>query len=141
MTRPSRSLGFSGRLKLMRVSMGLEQSGLADLLEVSQQTISYWEKGERLPGRRSWALITHRLGYTREQLEHGRDFRAPEPGAMEGSGSSAFPSVQLVPPRSGAEVMRLSHKGLAAEALTLTQAQKALREAAKNGRPIWLVIG
>lgn len=130
---------FPARLKLVRERLGLDQGALADKLAVSQQTISYWETGERKPARRSWALIEHLLGYSREQLEHGRGFLAPESGVFETAMS--HPPLHLIPPRSGAEVMKLSTSGLSAEALTLAQAQKLLREAVKAGKPVWMVVG
>ena len=138
--RPHAS-GFPARLKLVRELLGWGQEELAERLAVSQQTVSLWEKGQRKPGRRSWALIEHRLGYSREQMEHGRGFLPPEPRLAEGSGTPGYPPLHLVPPRAGTEVMRLSVSGLAAEALNLAQAQKALKEAVKAGRPVWFVVG
>lgn len=143
MSRPpakrSSASGFPARLRLVRERLGLGQDQLADKLCVSQQTISFWESGDRKPARRSWALIEHLLGYTREQLERGHGFLPPESGVFETAMS--HPPLHLVPPRAGAEVMRLSTTGLSAEALTLAEAQKLLRESAKAGKPIWLVVG
>lgn len=130
--------GFPARLQLVRQRMGLSQEELAERLEVSQQSLQYWESGQRVPGRRSWAIIEHRLGYSRAQLEHGRGFAPPEAVAEEHS--HTYRALPLIPPRAGSEVMRLSPSGLSAEALTLPQAQKALREAVKAGRAVWLVV-
>ena len=145
MSRPSpkrpRPAGFPDRLKLVRELLGWGQEDLADRLAVSQQTVSLWEKGERQPGRRSWALIEHRLGYTRDQMERGHGFQPPEPRAADEAETPRYPPLHLIPPRAGTEVMRLSVSGLTSEALTLAQAQKALREAVKAGRPIWFVVG
>lgn len=137
--RPHAS-GFPARLKLVRELLGLGQEELADRLAVSQQTVSLWEKGQREPGRRSWALIEHRLGYTQKQLERGHGFLPPEPRLADGGGAPGYPPLHLIPPRAGTEVMRLSTSGLSAEALTLVQAQKALREAVKAGKPVWFVV-
>ena len=138
-TKRPQASGFPARLKLVRERMGLGQEELADKLAVSQQTVSLWEQGRRRPGRRSWALIEHRLGYTRDQIERGHGFLPPEAGLAEGAGSG-YPPLHLVPPRAGMEVMRLGVSGLAAEALTLAEAQKALREAVKAGKAVWIVV-
>jgi DNA-binding XRE family transcriptional regulator len=121
----------------MRERLGLGQEQLAEKLAVSQQTISFWESGQRKPARRSWVLIEHLLGYTREQLERGHGFLPPESGVFETG--MPHPPLHLVPPRAGSEVMRLSATGLSAESLTLAQAQKVLRDAVKSGSPVWLV--
>lgn len=143
MSRPpvkrSAASTFPARLRLVRERLGLGQDQLAEKLSVSQQTISFWESGDRSPARRSWALIEHLLGYTREQLERGHGFLPPESGVFETA--MHHPPLHLIPPRAGAEVMRLSTSGLSAEALTLAQAQKLLRESVKAGKPIWLVVG
>lgn len=132
--------GFPARLQLVRQRMGLSQEELAKLLEVSQQSVQLWESGQRIPSRRSWAIIAHRLGYTRDELEHGRAFTPPETAAAEDGHRRPTRSVSLIPLRAGSEVMRMSTTGLSAEALTLAQAQKLLSEAVKAGRAVWLVV-
>jgi transcriptional regulator with XRE-family HTH domain len=132
--------GFPARLKLVRERLGLGQEELAERLAVSQQTVSLWEKGQRKPGRGSWAVIEHRLGYTQDQMEHGHGFLPPEPRLADSRSGRAYPPIHLVPPRTGTDVMRLGASGLVAEALSLQEAQKLLREAVKAGRAVWMVV-
>ena len=138
---PSRAAAasFASRIKLVREGLGLGQEELAERLAISQQTVSLWESGQRTPGRRSWALIEHRLGYTQEQLERGKGFRPPEPRLAEHPDKPHLP-LHLVPPQAGTEVMRLSASGLVAEALSLAEALKTVREAVKTGRAVWIVV-
>lgn len=42
-------MGFSEKLYDLRKKNGLSQKKLAHLLEVSQASINYWEKGQRIP--------------------------------------------------------------------------------------------
>lgn len=138
---PTRAAGasFASRIKLVREGLGLGQEELAERLAISQQTVSLWESGQRTPGRRSWALIEHRLGYTQEQLERGKGFRPPEPRLAESPGKRHTP-LHLVPPRAGTDVMRLSASGLVAEALSLAEAQKVVKDAVRAGKAVWIVV-
>ncbi|WP_306590677.1 helix-turn-helix transcriptional regulator [Geothrix sp. 21YS21S-4] len=131
--------GFPRRLREVRESLGFGQQAFADLLEVSQQTVSLWERGRRVPGRRMWSLIERKLGYSRESLETGTGFTLPDPGVAERP--LAGLTVPLPVPREGVAVTRVGLTGLAAEALDLGPAQRALREAVRKGRPVWLVVG
>lgn len=56
--------------------------------------------------------------------------------------SKAFArSVPLPPPQQGSPITGIELKGLAAESLDLAKAQRLLREAVRQGRPIWLIRG
>jgi transcriptional regulator with XRE-family HTH domain len=131
--------GFPGRLRQLRECLGLGQRAFADLLEVSQQSVSLWEKGQRTPGRRMWALIEQKLGYSRVTLESGAGFSLPESGLEDRP--LAGRTISLPVPRQGVAVIQVGLSGLAAEALDLARAQRTMRQAVREGRAVWLVVG
>jgi DNA-binding XRE family transcriptional regulator len=130
---------FPENLKAMREQMGLGQREFADHLDVTQQTISLWEQGKRQPGRRTWTLLEQRLHTTRAEMESGPLAGALDPKVAE---SKAFAkSITLPPPRQGSPITGIELNGLAAESMDLAKAQRLLREAVRNGKPVWLIRG
>ncbi len=114
------------------------QTEFAEELLVSQQTLSFWERGERHPSRRTWVVLEQRLGYSQAQLE-GEVFSRGGPSAVAEGGDLGHPIT--LPPHHGTAALRLGLKGLQAEALGVAEIQRALREALRAKRPIWLVVG
>ena len=130
---------FPENMKAIREQMGLGQRAFADFLDVSQQTISLWEKGLRSPGKRMWTLLEQKLGATQGALETGPLPTHLDPKVAE---SKAFAkSVTLPPPRQGSPVTGIELNGLAAESMDLAKAQRLLREAVRQGKPVWLIRG
>lgn len=137
--RPKNKNWFPENLKRIREQMGLGQRTFAEYLDVTQQTVSLWELGTRKPGKRTWTLLEQKLGYPRTVLESGPLPALPDEGVAE---SRAFAkSITLPPPKQGISITGLELNGLAAESLDLAKAQRLLREAVRQGRPIWLVRG
>lgn len=130
---------FARNLLRIRERMDLGQVAFADYLDVSQQTISLWERGLRQPGKRTWTLLEQRLGYSRVELESASLEALPALGVRETLAASR--SLNLPPPREGFPVTHLGLDGLLSEAVDLGTAQRRLREAIRKGRPVWLVIG
>lgn len=130
---------FSENLRQIREQMGLGQRAFADHLDVSQQTISLWERGARKPGKRTWTLLEQKLHITRTEMEAGPLATHLDPKVAE---SKAFArSIPLPPPKQGSPITGMELNGLAAESLDLAKAQRLLREAVRQGRPIWLIRG
>jgi transcriptional regulator with XRE-family HTH domain len=130
---------FPENLKALREQMGLGQRAFADYLDVTQQTISLWERGARKPGRRTWTLLEQKLQISQATMEAGPLSTQLDPKVAE---SKAFArSVPLPPPQQGRPITGIELKGLAAESLDLAKAQRLLREAVRQGRPIWLIRG
>ena len=73
------------------------------------------------------------------QTISGKGFRPPEPRLAESPDKRHLP-LHLVPPQAGTDVMRLSASGLVAEALSLAEALKTVRDAVKTGRAVWIVV-
>ena len=130
---------FPENLKALREQMGLGQRAFADHLDVTQQTVSLWEQGKRRPGKRTWTLLEQKLHASRVELESG-----PLSGALDSkvAESKAFAkAVTLPPPRQGSPITGIELNGLAAESMDLAKAQRLLREAVRNGKPVWLIRG
>lgn len=139
--RPGRrtKAAFPENLRQLREQMGLGQRAFADYLNVSQQTISLWEQGKRQPGKRTWTLLEQKLRVTRAEMEAGPLATQLDPRVGE---SRAFAkAVTLPPPRKGSPITGIELSGLAAESMDLAKAQRLLREAVRQGRPVWLIRG
>ncbi|HEY3399808.1 MAG TPA: helix-turn-helix transcriptional regulator [Geothrix sp.] len=130
---------FPENLKQIREQMGLGQRAFADYLDVTQQTVSLWERGTRQPGKRTWTLLEQKLHITRGEMESGPLSATLDPKVAE---SKAFAkSVTLPPPRRGNPITGIELNGLAAESMDLAKAQRLLREAVRQGKPVWLIRG
>ena len=130
---------FPENLKHIRGQMGLGQRAFADFLDVTQQTVSLWEQGKRRPGKRTWTLLEQKLHITQSEMESRPLSTLLGPGV---AGSKAFAkSVTLPPPRQGSTTTWIELNGLVAESMDLAKAQRLLREAVRQGRPIWLIRG
>ena len=134
-----RPYAFPRNLKQVREQLNMGQREFADHLDVSQQTISLWERGQRRPGKRTWTLLEQKLACSRAQLEFGPLPSLPESGVREAK-SIAHP-ITLPFPQEGFAAMRIGVDGLISEAMNLAQAQRLLRESVRAGRPIWIVVG
>lgn len=72
-------MNFGKKLKKIRKSLGLSQKDLADIMEVSQRTISHYESGDSFPDvltvcRLAYAFnmsLEHLLGYDGAKDENG----------------------------------------------------------------------
>ena len=124
------------RIQRLRKEHGLTQGELAQRLGVKQGAVSAWELGKVKPEdfpASALKLICLELGTTEAYLRTGK--AGPSLASEDRS-----PRVKLPPPERGIEVLGLGLRGLSTEALTLAQAQKALREAVRAGRAVWLVM-
>lgn len=130
---------FAEWLRRLRKEQGLSQQNLAETLAVSQQTISLWERGLRKPSRRMEILLKHQLGITQEELEGRRSQGAASSQVAEARVLGRGISLPAIP--KDAAAMRVEFEGLASEALGVPEAQRALKEALRAGRPLWIVLG
>lgn len=126
---------FPRNLRTLRGS--LSQTEFAKALLVSQQTLSFWERGQRQPNRRAWVVLEQRLGYSQAQMEGGPV--KVDSGVAKGAVPLGI-SITL-PPLRDAAALRLGLTGLRAEAMGMADIQRALREALRAQQPVWLVVG
>ena len=62
------NLAFPEKLKQLRISSNLTQKNFADKIGVSQSSVNYWEKGQRIPSIEAAAKISDFFGITIESL-------------------------------------------------------------------------
>lgn len=144
MTTPRRGGGgslepsrFAENLRTLRGDQS--QTDFASALLVSQQTLSFWENGFRRPNPRTWLVLEQRLGYTRQQLE-GEVL--PPPGSQGVAEGPAVGQSVSLPPLRGADALCIQlGEGLVSERVSRVEAQRILRQALRDGAPVWLVVG
>ena len=61
-------LAFPEKLKRLRTELNLTQKDFADKLGVSQSSVNYWEKGQRIPSIEAAAKIADYFDITIESL-------------------------------------------------------------------------
>lgn len=66
-------LAFPEKLKHLRTSINLTQKEFADRLGVSQSSVNYWEKGQRIPSIEAAAKIADFFDITIESLLDSKD--------------------------------------------------------------------
>lgn len=125
------------RIQKLRREHNLTQIELARRVVVGQAAVSAWEtgkvSGKDIPAR-TLRAVAKELQVTEGYLRTGRD--SPLGEALEADHSVHLPALE-----KGVEVLCLAPEGLGTEALREAQAVKALREAVRAGRPVWLVLG
>lgn len=136
---PKQPQTLAERLWAARERMGLTQRALGARIGVGQAAVSAWEKGQSVPRESAWPLLTRSLGVGQHALETGEGFEVAL--ATERVGEPSDSPMGLPPLPSGAEVLLVSADGLALDNMTASAACRSLRKAAKEGRPIWLVLG
>jgi transcriptional regulator with XRE-family HTH domain len=128
---------MGSRIQKLRRELGLTQNEFAQRVGVGQAAVSAWEIGTGKASKISAPAldaVCRVLGTSAGFLRTGRETPA---GAAEGEPIS----IHLPPIMPGTAAMQVERRGLTAESLTLTQAQKLLREAVKAGKPVWVVLG
>ncbi|MBS4537541.1 helix-turn-helix transcriptional regulator [Clostridium sp. D2Q-11] len=63
---------FSGRLKVLRKEKGLSQEKLAELLNVSRQSVSKWEAGQTYPEIDKLIILSDFFNITLDDLIKGK---------------------------------------------------------------------
>lgn len=66
-----KAVSFSDRLKVARRKKGMSQSELGKMVEVSLNTLSRWEQGERIPRGDELAALSDVLGVSTDYLIKG----------------------------------------------------------------------
>ena len=62
------NISFGNRLKNLRKSRGITQSELAETLEVTQQTVGFWENGSSIPSVETVIKAAKYFGVTIDYL-------------------------------------------------------------------------
>jgi len=141
---PLTSLGQ--RIRAVRIAWGWTQGTLAKALGSAQSLISEWEKDISRPSGASLTALARLFHLSVPALETGKGFKVPEPPGSKPKGAlMSKRDIQdlkhLLPKLQEGEILQVDTGAEDAALVPLTQALAVLREAKKQGRQIWLVIG
>ena len=134
------------RIRAIRLAWGWTQITLAKALGSSQSIISEWEKDISKPSGATLTALAKLVDLPVKTLETGRGFRISEPpDAKPEGGLMSKRDVQslkrLLPKLGEGEILQVDTGTSDSELVQLKEALKAIRQAQKEGRPVWLVIG
>lgn len=136
---PKQPRTLSERLWIARERAGLTQRALGARIGVGQAAVSAWEKGQSVPRESTWPLLVRSLGIGQHALETGQGFDVALPADRVLEAAEAPLGLPSMPP--GAEVLLVAADGLDLECTTATAVCRFLRQAVKEGHPVWVVVG
>lgn len=134
------------RIRAIRLAWGWTQGTLAKVLGSSQSIISEWEKDISKPSGATLTALAKLVDLPVKALETGRGFRIPEPpDAKPEGGLMSKRDVQslkkLLPKLGEGEILQVDTGTEDSELVKLKEALDTIRQAQKEGRPVWLVVG
>lgn len=134
------------RIRAVRLAWGWTQIALSKALGSGQSLISEWEKDISRPSGATLTALAKLVDLPVKALETGRGFRIPEPpDAKPEGGLMSKRQIQdlrkLLPKLAGGEILQVDTGAEDSELVKLKEALEAIRQAQKEGRPVWLVIG
>ena len=141
---PPTSLGE--RIRRIRLAWGWTQINLAQALHADQQIISDWERNRSKPSGASLGALAGLLRISPEALETGKGFQIPDlpqssiPGARM-SRKQIQELLMILPGLSQGEILQVDASKEESESLKLKEILASIREAQKEGRQVWVVLG
>lgn len=136
---PKQPQTIGERLWAAREQMGLTQRALGSRIGVGQAAVSAWEKGQSIPRESTWPLLVRSLGISRHAIETGEGFEVSLPADRVGEALETPLGLPTMPP--DAEVLIIEAEGLALDRSTAAAACRAIKQAVKERRSVWLVVG
>lgn len=134
------------RIRVVRISWGWTQVALAETLGSSQSLISEWEKNVSRPSAAALKAIARLFHLSADALVTGEKFSIPDSPDAKPHGSLMSKREgqelrQLLPDLPEGKILQVNMGSEASELVVLKDALAALRQAMKEGRPVWLIIG
>ena len=84
------------RIRETRRSRGYTQEYLAELLGVSRQAVSKWEKGQTCPDMQNMVALSEVLGVSLDYLISGKEFTTDKQDADRNAGKKSFSGSLLL---------------------------------------------
>lgn len=133
------------RIRAVRKAWGWTQTILGEAIGSPQNTISDWEKDLNRPSGAALIALSRLFRISEAALTTGKGFTLPEaPGQSSGAAMSKR-DIQdlrhLLPGLKPGEILQVDTQAEDAALVQLSQALQAIREAKRQGRQVWLVIG
>jgi len=141
--KPTAPSTLGQRIKTVRIEWDWAQDELAELLQVDQASISFWERDKIKPSGAAMVALAALFRTTIDALETGLDFVVPmAPSRSEGKRNSRpLPRGICLPvgqhPGQVA-VVDLANGGISAQ--DLSEAMINLGQYTKDNRKIWIVV-
>ncbi len=134
------------RIRAIRIAWGWTQATLAKALGSAQSLVSEWEKDVSEPSGASLTALARLFHLSVPALKTGKGFKIPEPPDAKPQGGlmskrDVQDLKQLLPKLKEGEILHVDTGTSDSELVALKDALVALREAKREGRPVWLVIG
>ena len=141
---PPKSLGE--RIRRIRVAWGWSQVTLAKVLHTDQQVVSDWERDRSTPTGASLGALAALFRLLPESLASGDGFKILDPpgSVMDGSPMSyeQIKELQNAMPTVGVgEILQVDTAASESELVQLKAAFAAIREAQRQGRQVWVILG
>ena len=131
------------RIRQTRMFWKWTQAQLASALGTNQQTVSHWEQERQRPTDASLHSLAMLFGMNTEALTSGRGFLVPGPPQFFGDllvpANLATDLIKL-PPASENEILLVPRSYEHSKHLSPSEASTLIRQAYKDGRPIWIVM-
>jgi len=134
------------RIRVVRVAWGWTQAALAKALGSSQSIVSEWEKDISKPSGAPLLALANLFGLSVNALETGRGFKVSDPPDAKPEGGhmskrQIHDLKKLLPRLAEGEILQVDVGEENAELLELKDALALIRQAKKEGRAVWLVVG
>ena len=141
---PPKSLGE--RIRRIRIAWGWSQVTLAKVLHTDQQVVSDWERDRSAPTAASLGALAALFRLSPETLESGEGFKILDPPGSVSDGShmsyEQIRDLQKAMPELGVgEILQVDTGASESELVELKAAFVAIREAHKQGRQVWVILG
>ena len=140
---PTKNESIGQRIQSVRKSWNWSQSQLAKVLGTNQQTVSHWEQGRQQPTEAALHSLALVFGMAVEALLSGNGFKVPDPPQeVCGIWVSANRATRLIelPFQCKEGITHISRNDKTAKPLSLQDANRLIRQAYKDGQPVWVVI-
>ncbi|MBP1627344.1 MAG: family transcriptional regulator [Holophagaceae bacterium] len=134
------------RIRSIRLAWGWTQKTLAQTLGSAQSLVSEWEKDIGKPSGAPLTALAKLFRVSQTALETGEGFKIPEPpDARPNGGLMSKREMEdlrgLLPKLKVGEILQVDTDSLDSELVDLKEALAIIREAKKQGRSVWLVVG
>ena len=141
---PPKSLGE--RIRQIRIAWGWSQVTLAKVLHTDQQVVSDWERDRSAPTGASLGALAALFRLPTETLESGEGFKILDPpGSVMGGSPMSYEQIRdlqkAMPELGVGEILQVDTGASESELVQLKAAFSAIREAQKQGRQVWVILG
>ena len=141
---PAQADTLGKRIRRIRMAWKWSQVQLAAAIHSNQKTLSRWELDRQEPSDLALGLLAGLFGLEVESLRTGQGFQLPNPPQQIGKmlvADSAAANLLELPPSAPAGVMLIDRREAHPLTISVRKVSAVIRQAQREGLPIYLVIG